>query len=87
MIYFSLKVNLFTSLSTTFICLLNNNIYLFCLSDGTVDIGRGAKRNLLLTRGKHLHDRHISLTAEDWDYKAKCNPPHFVEEPVASQEC
>jgi hypothetical protein len=38
--------------------------------------------NILLTSGKYLHDRIISLSGEVWAHKTTT----FIEVPVASQE-
>ena len=42
--------------------------------------------NILLTSGKHLHDRIISLSGEVWAHKTSLTPPLFIGVPVASQE-
>jgi len=41
---------------------------------------------VLLTRGKHFHDRIISLRGEVWAHKTGLSPPLFIEVLILSQE-
>jgi len=41
---------------------------------------------ILLTCGKHLHARIISLIGEVWAHKISLSPPFFIDVPVPSQE-
>ena len=45
-----------------------------------------ARACILLTYGKHFHDRIISLILEVWVHKTRLTPPLFIEVPVPSQE-
>ena len=45
-----------------------------------------ARACILLTYGKHFHDRIISLILEVWVHKTGLTPPLFIEVPVPSQE-
>ena len=45
-----------------------------------------ARVDILLTCGKHLHDRIISLRGDVWDHKISLTPPLFIEVPVPIQE-
>ena len=40
----------------------------------------------LLTRGKHLHGRIISLLREFWAYAYNLTPPPLIEMPAPNQE-
>jgi hypothetical protein len=40
---------------------------------------------ILLTFGKDLHGRIISLRREAWDHKTSLTPPLFIEVPVLSE--
>ena len=57
------------------ISFIHNNIV--CAAIWEVDI--------LLTWGKHLHDRIVSLSGEVWVYKTSLIPPLFIEVPVPSE--
>ena len=39
---------------------------------------------ILLTRGKHVHHRIISLRVENWVHKTSLSTPHVIEMPVPS---
>jgi hypothetical protein len=41
---------------------------------------------ILLSCGKHLHDRLISIRGEVWVHKSSLTLPLFIEMPVPSQE-
>ena len=41
---------------------------------------------ILLTRGKHVHDRIMSLRVETWAHRTSLTPPLFIELPVPNQE-
>jgi hypothetical protein len=41
---------------------------------------------ILLTRGKHLHDRIISLRGEVWAPNTSLSPPLFIKVPVPGKE-
>jgi len=41
---------------------------------------------ILLTNGRHLHYRIISLNCEVWDHKTSLIPPLVIEVPVHSRE-
>jgi len=43
--------------------------------------------DILLSCGKYLHDRFISLRGEIWAHKNSLTPSLFIEVPVPSQEC
>jgi len=45
-----------------------------------------ARVGILLTSGKHLHDRIISQRGEFWSHKTSLTLPLFIEVPVPSQE-
>jgi hypothetical protein len=42
--------------------------------------------DILLTNGKHLHDRIISVRGEVWAHKTSLASPLFIEVHVPSQE-
>ena len=42
--------------------------------------------DILLTCGKHLHDRIISPRGDVWDHKISLTLPLFIEVPVPIQE-
>jgi hypothetical protein len=42
--------------------------------------------SILLTCGKHLHDRIILLRGNLWSHKTSLTPPFCIEAPVQSQE-
>ena len=42
---------------------------------------------ILLTCGKDLHVRIISLRREVWDHTTSLTPPLFIEVPVLSEIC
>ena len=42
--------------------------------------------DILLTCGKHLHDRIISLRWNDWAYRTNLTPRLFIEVHVPGQE-
>jgi hypothetical protein len=41
---------------------------------------------ILLTRGKHVHDRIMSLRVETWAHRISLTPSLFIELPVPNQE-
>ena len=41
---------------------------------------------ILLTCGKHLHDRILALQGEVWVHKTSLKPSLFIEVPILSQE-
>jgi len=41
---------------------------------------------ILLTRGKHWHDRIIWLIGKFWVHSTSLTPPHVIDVPVSSQE-
>ena len=42
--------------------------------------------SILLTRGKHVHDRINSLRCEVWAYKISLIPPRYIEVPVLKKK-
>ena len=73
-----------TSVSRTLniLGIMLKNIALFII---TLLVRWYVRVGILLTRGKHLHDRTISLRGEVWNHKTSLMPPLFVEIHVTSE--